>query len=61
VTDRAENDRDRAARLYAEARRLEERKEYSAARERYEQSLALHDDEEVEAAYLRVLSALGPA
>lgn len=49
-----------AAELFAEARELEERKRYTEARGRYQESLRLHEDEEVRAAYHRLLSAIGP-
>ncbi len=59
MSDSAE-DRNRAAKLYAEARELELRRDYEGARKCYEQSLQLHEDENVRAAYLRLLSAIGP-
>jgi hypothetical protein len=53
-------DRARAAELYAEARRLHEEKDYYAARERYQESLALQEDEEVREAYMRLMATIGP-
>jgi hypothetical protein len=53
-------DRERAAALAAEAKELFERKEYWAARDRYAESLALHDDPEVRRAYEIVLATVGP-
>ena len=53
-------ERKRAAELFAEGRELFERKQYYEARERYAESLRLHDDEEVRAAYHTVMSAIGP-
>ena len=53
-------EREQAAELFAEARELEERKRYAEARGRYQASLRLHEDEEVRAAYHRLLSAIGP-
>lgn len=53
-------ERDHAAELYAQARDLHERKAYQEAREHYEQSLRLHEDEAVRAAYLRLLATIGP-
>jgi hypothetical protein len=51
---------ERALELYAEARRLEALAQYHVARKRFEESLALHEDAEVRAAYLRLLSMIGP-
>jgi hypothetical protein len=53
-------DRERAAELYAEARRLHGEKDYYAARERYQESLRLHEDEEVREAYARLMATIGP-
>jgi hypothetical protein len=53
-------ERERAAEFFAEARELEERKRYTEARGRYQESLRLYEDEEVRAAYHRLLSAIGP-
>ncbi len=53
-------DRERAAELYAEARRLHGEKDYYAARERYQESLRLHEDDEVREAYTRLMATLGP-
>lgn len=52
--------RKEAIRLYHKALKLEEEKEYEAARECYEKSLALHESNKVSKAYLRLLSAMGP-
>jgi hypothetical protein len=59
TVDSAEN-RNKAAELYAQARELESRRDYVGARKCYEQSLALHEDEKVRAAYLRLLATIGP-
>jgi hypothetical protein len=56
----SEADRERAAALAAEAEELLARKDYYAAKDRYEQSLELHEDAEVRKAYDLVLSAVGP-
>lgn len=53
-------DRQRAAELFAEARRLHENYEYYEARERYDESLKLYEDPEVEAWYHRLLATIGP-
>ncbi len=53
-------ERDEAAELYAQAIELELRRDYANARKCYEQSLQLHEDEEVRSAYLRLLSIMGP-
>ena len=57
---KAEQDRIKATDLYHEGLKLEREYDYRGARRRFEQSLELCDDEEVMAAYLRVLSAIGP-
>jgi tetratricopeptide (TPR) repeat protein len=49
-----------AVELYKKALILEKRNDYSGARKYYEQSLDLYDDEEVQTAYLRLLSVIGP-
>jgi hypothetical protein len=59
VMDTAEK-RNKAAELYTEARELELRRDYAGARKCYEQSLALHEDEKVRAAYLKLLATIGP-
>jgi hypothetical protein len=56
----SEDDRERAAELYAEARRLHDAKDYYAARKAYQESLALHEDDEVRAAYKRLMATIGP-
>ena len=56
----SEADRRRAADLYAEACRLHAEKDYYAAQERYEESLSLHEDEEVREAYNRLMATIGP-
>jgi hypothetical protein len=53
-------ERKRAAELFAEGRELFERKQYYEARDRYAESLRLHEDAEVQAALQIVLSAIGP-
>jgi hypothetical protein len=53
-------DRQRAAELYAQARRLHEEKDYYAARERYQESLRLYEDPEVREAYTRLMATIGP-
>ena len=53
-------DRERAAELYAEARRLHGEQDYFAARGRYEESLRVHEDAEVREAYLRLMATIGP-
>lgn len=49
-----------AARLYAEAQKLEAAGDNDAAWEAYKASLRLHDDEVVDAAYRKFLSGIGP-
>ena len=53
-------DRERAAELAAEARELFDRRQYRQARPLYEESLRLHEDAEVRAAYQTLMSAIGP-
>jgi hypothetical protein len=53
-------DRERAAELYAQARELHDSKEYYAARPLYEESLRLHEDAEVRAAYRTLMATIGP-
>lgn len=55
-----DDDRPRAAELAAEARALHADKNYYAARDRYEESLRLHDDEDVRADYQRLMATIGP-
>lgn len=52
--------RKEATRLYQKALKLEEEKDYRAARECYKQSLELQESKKVSKAYLRLLSAMGP-
>ena len=56
----SEEDRIRAAELYAEARKLEAQRDYDGAIRSYAQSLQLCEDPLVEAAYLKLLSTVGP-
>jgi hypothetical protein len=51
----------RAAALSAEAHKLEAEGKYYDAREAYEKSLALHEDEAVREAYLQLMATIGPA
>jgi hypothetical protein len=53
-------DRERAAELAARARALFDAEEYREARPLYEESLQLHEDPDVRAAYMLLMSALGP-
>jgi hypothetical protein len=55
-----DDDRRRAAELAAEARALHADKDYYAARGRYEESLRLHEDEDVRADYQRLMATIGP-
>jgi hypothetical protein len=59
MTD-SEATRRRAHELYAEARELHEQRRYTEARARYEESLRLHRDDEVERWYLRLMATIGP-
>ncbi len=56
----SEENRIKAAELYAAACELEARGDYQSAMKSYEQSLELYDDPLVEAAYFKLLSAIGP-
>ena len=56
----SDEDRAKAAELAAEARELHANKDYYAARERYEQSLRLHEDEDVRVSYSRLMATIGP-
>lgn len=58
-SDRKQN-RDRALALYDQARALEQQGDYHAARVRYEESLRLHEDAAVRAAYSKLLATIGP-
>jgi hypothetical protein len=49
-----------AAELYKIALNLEKQNDYFGARKYYEQSLDLYDDKEVQKAYLKLLSVIGP-
>ena len=60
MTAGSDADRERAAKLAAEARELVDRQEYRQARPLYEESLRLHEDAEVREAYQTLMSALGP-
>lgn len=55
-----QSDRIKAMELFSQARKLEKKRDYTGAQKLYEQSLALHEDNEVRNAYLKLLSALGP-
>ncbi len=55
-----EADRVKAMELYSMALRLEEQRDYETAMEYYRQSLALHEDETVRAAYFNLLATIGP-
>jgi hypothetical protein len=57
---KVEADQVKASELYHQGLRLEKQYDYEGARRHYRQSLELRDDEEVMAAYLRVLSFIGP-
>jgi hypothetical protein len=57
----SETDRARAAELAAQARELEAQYKWVQAHALYEESLALHHDDAVEASYLRVRAAIYPA
>jgi len=54
------HDRERAGALYAEARAHVEARRYREARRCFEASLALHEDEEVRTAYVRLLDTIMP-
>jgi hypothetical protein len=60
MTSPSEADRARAAELAAKAREHEERLEWVEAHDLYKQSLALHHDDEVKAAYQRVRATIYP-
>ena len=55
-----EQDRVRAAELFVLARELEAQRDYQRARESYEESLRLCEDETVRATYLKLLAIIGP-
>lgn len=55
-----EDDRQKAAELAARARELHERKEYVEARPLYQESLRLHEDDEVRRAYSKLMATIGP-
>jgi hypothetical protein len=55
-----EDDRRRAAELAARARELHERQEYLEARPLYQESLRLHEDEDVRRAYSKLMATIGP-
>jgi hypothetical protein len=56
----SDQDRRKAAELYERARELEMQRDYFGARQLYEQSLQLNEDEKVTEAYLRLLATIGP-
>jgi hypothetical protein len=56
----SEDDRRRAAELAARARELHERREYLQARPLYQESLRLHEDEDVRRAYSKLMATIGP-
>ena len=56
----SEGERDEAAALAARARELHARHDYEGAQACYERSLELREDEEVLAAYRRLLATIGP-
>jgi len=56
----SEEDRRRAAELAAQARELHERQQYLQARPLYQESLKLHEDEDVRRAYSKLLATIGP-
>ncbi len=63
MTDRQnsfEEDRIKAAELYAVARKLEVERDYDGAIRNYEQSLQLYEEEEVKTAYFELLATIGP-
>ena len=60
MTAASAEERQRSLELYAEARELHEQHRYGEARIRYEESLELHHDAEVEGSYLRLLATIGP-
>jgi hypothetical protein len=53
-------DRERAAALATRARALHEQKDYYQARDLYQQSLDLVEDDEVRASYRRLMATIGP-
>jgi len=55
-----EQDRCKAVELYAQARMLEAQGDYFLAKARYEESLALREDEAVRSDYLKLLATVGP-
>ena len=56
----SEADRRRAAELHTKARQLHSADDYYAPCELYEESLRLHEDEEVRQAYARLMATIGP-
>jgi hypothetical protein len=54
------DDRERAAALAVRARERHEQKAYYQARDLYRQSLDLVEDDEVRAAYRRLMATIGP-
>lgn len=57
---RSEQSRRRAAALFAQARKREAQRDYRSARKCYEESLRLHEDSVVRAAYVGLLATIGP-
>lgn len=57
---RTEQDRRKAAELFAQARRQEAQRDYRGARDSCKESLRLYEDKAVRAAYLELLVILGP-
>lgn len=55
-----EEDYRKAAELYRLARILETRGDYVQAKVRYEESLALYEDQSVRRDYLKLLATVGP-
>lgn len=60
IEDSPEDEKRKAAELYAAARKLEAQGDYDAAVSNYEQSLLLHENETVRKAYARLLATIGP-
>ena len=53
-------DREKASELAARARELHERQEYVEARPLYQESLRLHEDEDVRRDYSKLMATIGP-
>jgi len=56
----SEENRIKAAELYAQACELEAQRDYDGAINSYMQSLRLYDDPLVKAAYFKLLATIGP-